>query len=455
MRLYYCRAKPGRSNEVEGIVPMQLSLLFLLIFVALLWGVSSGMAVFRMLAGLLSGMIGLAGLAAAAGLIWLGQKAHWTSDGPGMLLIMLAIPVCGIVGFVFSSVALKVMLSDTPPARVIEPVPHAEQIDNASRPDAILRNRMMTWIVGSVLALFVANSAYDHRARQPSHDARILALHVYQPEGLASLDAQGVLKLWGLSGRGHRASRALAVDARPTALVVTPDAHVAFVLSGHRQLSIYDLAQLPSPSHRVEHVGDICFDGGDSVLAIRDRRVVRIGAAATISPPLQGIGVAIALTCRPDTGEIVYVDETTVLHVFDERIGRDRFTIPLSVRPVRLVASPSFRRLLAIDPAGFLAVIDLDLQQELPLPRHQRSHHAAFLSDDQIVAGEVSTVRVNIPSMKSSPYFNLGQQVTALATLPSLSTTLMAFDKELYLAHDYKGSHSGMAPTERLGDPRF
>jgi hypothetical protein len=57
--------------------------------------------------------------------------------------------------------------------------------------------------------------------------------------------------------------------------------------------------------------------------------------------------------------------------------------------------------------------------------------------------------------MKSSPYFNLGQQVTALATLPSLSTTLMAFDKELYLAHDYKGSHSGMAPTERLGDPRF
>jgi hypothetical protein len=78
-----------------------------------------------------------------------------------------------------------------------------------------------------------------------------------------------------------------------------------------------------------------------------------------------------------------------------------------------------------------------------------------FLSEDQIVVGEVSSVRVEIPSLKSTPYFNLGQPVTALATLPSLSTTLMAFDKELYLAHEFKGSHSGMAKTERLGDPRF
>ncbi len=455
MGFYYGRTKPGRSNEAEGIAPMQLSLLFLIIFVVLLWGVSSGLIIFRMLAGLLSGMIGLAGFAAAAGLFWVGHKAHWTSDGPGMLLIMLAIPICGIIGFVFSSVALKAMLSDSSPAPVTETFQGAGQIENTSRVDGILSHRMMTWIVGGLLVLFAASSAYDRRASKPSHDARILALHVYQPGGLASLDAQGELKFWGLTGRGHRASRALSMDGRPTALVVTPDAHVAFVLSGHRQLGIYDLAQLPSLSRRVDHVGDICFDGGDSVLAIRDRRIVRIGAAATISAPLQGMGFANALACRPDTGEIVYVDETTVLHLFDERTGRDRFTIPLSVRPVRLIASPEFRRLLAIDAHGFLSLIDLATRQEWPLPRHHHSPHVGFLSEDQIVVGDVSSVRVDIPSLKSTPYFNLGQSVTALATFPSLSTTLVAFDKELYLARDLKGSHRGMAQTERLSDPRF
>jgi hypothetical protein len=79
----------------------------------------------------------------------------------------------------------------------------------------------------------------------------------------------------------------------------------------------------------------------------------------------------------------------------------------------------------------------------------------AFLSDDQIVVGEISSVRVDIPSMKSSPYFNLGQQVTSLATLPSQSTTLMAFDKELYLARSQPENRGSLASTEHLRDPRF
>ncbi|MEQ1795185.1 MAG: hypothetical protein ABL970_13455 [Nitrospira sp.] len=433
---------------------MQLSLLFLIIFAVLIWGMFSGIAVFRILAGLLSGVIGLAGFAAAVSLISVGQKSHWTSDGPGMLLIMLAIPICGIVGFVFSSMALKAAFSDSLPSSDPHPSPQAVSLDGVPCGDATLRNRMMIWIVGSLLAIFIASSVYDHRARQPSHDARILAMYAYQPGGLASLDAKGELKLWGVSG--HRASRMLSVDARPAVLVVTPDAHVAFVVTTHHQLGIFDLAKSASAGHTMAHIGDVCFDGGDSVLAIRDRKVVRIRASSgTDAVPLQGLGLASVLTCRADTGEVGYVDEANVLHLFDERTGHDRFTLPLSVRPVRLIASPEFRRLLAIDSGGSLSLIDLVTRQELPLPGHHRSPHVGFLSEDQIVIGNVSSVRVDIPSMKSAPYFNLGQPVTALATFPSFSTTLVAFDKELYLAHAPKSSLSGMAQTERLSDTRF
>jgi len=435
---------------------VQLSLLILIVFVVLLWGVTSGRGVFRVLASLVSGTIGLAGFAGAAGLIWIGQKAHWTSDGPGMLLIMIAIPVSGAVGLVFSSVALKAMLSEPTPTPGSEPARQAGQGDASLGLPLAVRNRMMSWIVSGLLVLFVGSSVYDHRAGKPSHDARILVLHAYQPGGLASLDGQGVLKLWSIPGRGHRATRVLSVDASPSDLVVTPDAQVAFVRTNHHLLSVFDLTKAGHILHNVDHVSALCFEGGNSVLAIRDRNVIRIGSSVPNSLiPLQGLRPATALACRADSGEIAYVDETKVLHVFDERTGGDRFTIPLSMHAVRLMASPSFRRLLAIDAAGFLSVIDFDSRRELPLPRHHRSHHVAFLSDDQIVVGEISSARVDIPSMKSSPYFNLGQQVTALATLPSQLTTLMAFDKELYLARSQPENRGSLAATEHLRDPRF
>lgn len=433
---------------------MQLGLLFLLVFVILLWGIFSGKAVFRILAGLLAGGIALAGFAGAVGLIQVGQRAHWTSDGPGMLLIMLGIPVCGVIGLVFGSLTLKAFFRESRPASALEGELQSGQDSNPALMDATTRNRVMAWIVGGLVLFIAASSAFEHRAGKPSHDAGIRALHHYQPGGLASLDGAGVLKLWQVSGRRHRATVQLTISDVPTVLIVTPDERTAFVLNSRQQLSVYDLTKSAAAIHTVSPVRDLCFEGGDSVLAIRDRKLVRIGAAATnVAAPLQGVGSARALTCRQDKGEIVYVDETNVLHLFDERTGMDRFALPLSsIFPVRLVPSPEFRRVLVLDSKGFSSMIDLATREVTPLPRHHRSHHIGFLSEDQIVVGEVSSVRVDLPGMKSTPYFNLGQPVTALTTLPQLSTTSMAFGTQLYIAY---GAQGVTAKTERLMDPRF
>ena len=72
----------------------------------LIWAMSSKFGIVRTLARAVCGLIALAAVAAAIGLVMVGQKAHWTSDGPGMLLIMIGIPVFGIVAFFFGSLAL-------------------------------------------------------------------------------------------------------------------------------------------------------------------------------------------------------------------------------------------------------------------------------------------------------------------------------------------------------------
>lgn len=81
------------------------------LLIAFMWALTSGSAIVQYLARGLAMVIAMAAAAAAIGLIGIGQKAHWTSDGPGMLLIMLGIPICGIVAWFFGILAFTAMVS--------------------------------------------------------------------------------------------------------------------------------------------------------------------------------------------------------------------------------------------------------------------------------------------------------------------------------------------------------
>ena len=81
------------------------------ILIAFIWALTSRKPIVRYLARGVAVVIALAAAAAMIGLIAIGQKAHWTSDGPGMLLIMLGIPVCGIVAWVFGMLAFTTTAS--------------------------------------------------------------------------------------------------------------------------------------------------------------------------------------------------------------------------------------------------------------------------------------------------------------------------------------------------------
>lgn len=53
----------------------------------------------RIVGVLLLSAIALVCAAGAVGLIAIGHSNGWTSDGPGMLLVMLGIPTLGFFGF--------------------------------------------------------------------------------------------------------------------------------------------------------------------------------------------------------------------------------------------------------------------------------------------------------------------------------------------------------------------
>lgn len=72
----------------------------------LIWGLVSGNGVIRVMARIITGSLTMLSLAGMIFLFGVGQKAHWTSDGPGMLLIMIGVVACGFFAFLFGNLTL-------------------------------------------------------------------------------------------------------------------------------------------------------------------------------------------------------------------------------------------------------------------------------------------------------------------------------------------------------------
>ncbi len=77
----------------------------------LIWGLVSKNGMIRIIARIITGSLTLLSLAGMIFLFGVGQKAHWTSDGPGMLLIMIGVIACGFFVFFFGNLT---MLSSPP-----------------------------------------------------------------------------------------------------------------------------------------------------------------------------------------------------------------------------------------------------------------------------------------------------------------------------------------------------
>ena len=79
----------------------------------LVWALVSGNGAIRIIARIITGSLTLLSLAGVIFLFGVGQKAHWTSDGPGMLVIMIGVVACGFFTLLFGHLT---MLASSPQA---------------------------------------------------------------------------------------------------------------------------------------------------------------------------------------------------------------------------------------------------------------------------------------------------------------------------------------------------
>lgn len=61
------------------------------------WCAASTNPIVKLVGAFVFGLLSLAFTALTVLVIWVGVKNNWTSDGPGMLLVMIAVPVFGFI----------------------------------------------------------------------------------------------------------------------------------------------------------------------------------------------------------------------------------------------------------------------------------------------------------------------------------------------------------------------
>ncbi len=71
------------------------------LLVLIIWALWSKQPVVKVLARVFTGLVALASATGMVFLFWVGQRAHWTSDGPGMLAVMIGIVFCGLFAILF------------------------------------------------------------------------------------------------------------------------------------------------------------------------------------------------------------------------------------------------------------------------------------------------------------------------------------------------------------------
>lgn len=93
-----------------------------LVLLGFILALASKSPILRILARLFCALIALASGIAAVWLIGVGNKVHWTSDGPGMLFVMIAIGLFGLATFFFGALALGPSRSEPSAAEADKPI---------------------------------------------------------------------------------------------------------------------------------------------------------------------------------------------------------------------------------------------------------------------------------------------------------------------------------------------
>ena len=315
-------------------VPVTPAVLLAVAGVALLLaGFASIGGVMRLVSGGATLLLAIGATAAAAGLFWLGHENDWTSDGPGMLFVMIAIVVCAVVaafGWVLVFVVGTALAS--------------RGATGPDEPTAVRRTLRVLGVALLVLAAVVAAIAGRGRA---AHASPVVAVSfATQRPRLVTADAGGTLVDWDL-----RTKREVGRQTRPelvgaTEMFVDGSAGRGFAIANGKAVTFEPFRDTPASTiPGARHIAR-----GSSVVVARDR-------ALLFAPYSDWTGLDPTELAWPESiraiaagGMYVAVADRVRVSLLDGRRG--------SVRTLASVPAPGAISALTVSQYGFVLALD-------------------------------------------------------------------------------------------------
>jgi len=149
--------------------------------------------------------------AVAIALFLQGQRMRWTSEGPGILLVMIGLGISSLLALGLWLATVKAFVR-----RRLS----MQDSEEAARATGRTRARSRIALGAVLLACAVAGGSAGFRAMRdkPAHDAPIAAVRFIDgKESAASIDVNGVLKIWALSSplpKGNEHSSPYNMEAK-------------------------------------------------------------------------------------------------------------------------------------------------------------------------------------------------------------------------------------------------
>ena len=367
----------------------------------------------------------------------LGRQMRWTSEGPGILGVVLVLILCGS----FMLLAWNGVWRQ------------------------LRRPRGGTWtlragllMLGVGVAGAAASGVQHQRISRPSHDVEIVALAFDAAgERLLSLDRDGTLKIWDADdgdpvGSWHDPS--LASAAR---LEIAPGGRHALV-AGAGGVRVVDL-DAGSRASPVAHFAEASAGAflGDGTIALARGRQVAIVAVRAGGKPLRTLEFGAKIEALASAGGTLAVatrDGSVSLAASDGDGPVVRIELPAPAR--HLAVSPEGVRVIAVSAEQRAWVLSRDGSVEAA-PRWMSFGHVGLLGDDLLVAAgdrmpELLSLR--LPAHQTAPFLNHGIGVTALAASPVRRRVAVAFGENLHLTGAL-GPDPRAVVASRLVDPRL
>ena len=411
-------------------MPLSLTIeLVLAAIVLLAFGFGSTANALRFLTGGASLVVAVASTAGTVGLFWLGQKNHWTSDGPGMVFVMIALVVCAIVAVVGWIFVFGVAATVAVPGRAL----------GGASPGTKRMLRLVGFALLTIVAIAHGLTGYTGRGRA-AHAAPVAAVSFAAGRSrLLTLDVDGTYVDWDLPSKRETGRRRAPELAGATEFFVDATADHAFAIANGRAVHFRPFTNV-------------------AVQTIPDARHIAPGWAVVVARDRTLLFTSWTDWTKAPHGEMSWPEPILALAARDDFVAvADRVSVSIlnRQRPVGSVPVPGPMDRLALLNDGFAIGLDgqgaawaIDVRRGVAEPLRTQASLVSAARHVFFVSGrEVSDY--NPRTRAATPIARTGGRVSAVGTWDRHAAFGLESGEVVLGTRTGTGTGAGME-TERL-----